>query len=183
MHHAAAPADPPLLASRLIPGGAGLARTLLARAPVLELEWTWRQRSRFEARDSQGRRIAVLLPRGSVMRDGDVLVLTDGGLLCVRAAVEPLLKVTTCAEHGTPLDLLRAAYHLGNRHVALQLHADHLKLERDHVLADLLRQMHLTVTEVEEPFEPEFGAYGGPAHHRHDGHVHPTDDHPHHGQP
>lgn len=187
---AAADDDQPCLATRVLPGGGGLARALLARAPALELDWAQRQRSRFEARDALGRRIAVVLPPGRVLRGGDALVLEDGSILRVQAAAEPLLRVTPCPQHGTPLDLLRAAYHLGNRHVALELAADHLKLERDHVLADLLRRQHLVVTEVEEPFEPEAGAYGhrhahthGHSHdHAHDhghghdhGHAHPAD--------
>jgi urease accessory protein len=84
--------------------------------------------------------------------------------------------VRTCPEHGSPLDLLRAAYHLGNRHVQLEVQPDHLHLEPDHVLADMLRHMHLIVTEELAPFEPEGGAYaaGGHGHAHHDhGHAHP----------
>jgi urease accessory protein len=71
---------------------------------------------------------------------------------------------------------MRAAYHLGNRHVPIELQPDHLKIEPDHVLADLLRAMHLKVAEVSEPFEPEAGAYGqhathGHAHHDHSHHA------------
>ena len=82
---------------------------------------------------------------------------------------------TACAEHGSPFDLMRAAYHLGNRHVPIELQADHLKIEPDHVLAELMRNMHMTVTEVQEPFEPEGGAYGDNAMMGHDhghGHAH-----------
>jgi urease accessory protein len=85
-----------------------------------------------------------------------------------------VLVVRHCAEHGSPFDLLRAAYHLGNRHVALELQSDHLKLEPDHVLADMLRQMHLIVSEEQAAFEPEGGAYaeGGHRHAHGDGHAH-----------
>ncbi len=86
-----------------------------------------------------------------------------------------MLRITCCAEHGTPFDLMRAAYHLGNRHVPIELRADHLKIEPDHVLAELLRSMHMTVTEVQEAFEPEGGAYGDNAMMGHDhghGHAH-----------
>jgi urease accessory protein len=99
-----------------------------------------------------------------VVRGGDVLVAEDGSLIAVKAAAQGVLKVTHCHEHGTPFDLLRAAYHLGNRHVQLELKPDHLKLEPDHVLADLLRQMHLIVSEVNEAFEPEAGAYAAGGH-------------------
>ena len=77
-----------------------------------------------------------------------------------------MLHITACPEHGRAFDLTRAAYHLGNRHVPIELQPDHLKIEPDHVLADMLRSMHLTVNEVVEAFEPESGAYasGGHAH-------------------
>jgi urease accessory protein len=165
--------------------GRGLARALVQRAPSVELDWDVRQNSRFSATDSLGRAIAVFLPRGQAVRGGDVLVAEDGSLIRVVAAPQRVLRITACATHGTPFDLTRAAYHLGNRHVPIELQPDHLKIEPDHVLADMLRAMHLTVTEVDEPFEPEGGAYGGHvtndghSHHGH-GHAHAHDhDHPH----
>ena len=173
-----------LTINKLIPAGRGLAAALLKRAASVELDWDVRQKSRFDATDSQGRALGVFLPRGSVVRGGDVLVGEDGSLVIVHAAAQPLLKVTHCSEHGGPADLPRAAYHLGNRHVQLELKPDHLKLEPDHVLADMLRQQHLIVTEVNEAFEPEGGAYA-PAHghghdHDHDGrHGHEGHDHSH----
>jgi urease accessory protein len=150
--------------NKLIPQGRGLSPVLLRRAATVELDWDQRCKSRFDATDSQGRTLGVFLPRGTVVRGGDVLVAEDGSLVVARAAPQPLLKVTHCSSHGAPSDLLRAAYHLGNRHVQLELKPDHLKLEPDHVLADLLRQMHLIVTEVNEAFEPESGAYAATAH-------------------
>jgi urease accessory protein len=152
-----------LTIDKLLPAGRGLAAGLLRRAPQVELDWDVRQKSRFDATDSLGRALAVFLPRGSVVRGGDVLVAEDGSLIRVRAAPQPVLVVRACAEHGSPFDLLRAAYHLGNRHVPLELTPDHLKLEPDHVLAALLRQRHLIVHEATEPFEPEGGAYGSGA--------------------
>ncbi len=86
----------------------------------------------------------------------------------VIAAPQAVLRITTCASHGSPFDLTRAAYHLGNRHVPIELKPDHLKIEPDHVLADMLRAMHLTILEVEEAFEPEGGAYSAGGH----GHTH-----------
>jgi len=162
-----------LHATRCIPQGQGLARPVLDRAATLTLDWDLRQKSRFDAEDSQGRRVGVFLPRGTVVRGGDVLVTHDGSLLKVQAAPQAVLRITHCSEHGTPFDLIRAAYHLGNRHVPIELQPDHLKIEPDHVLADMLRQMHLIVTEAREPFEPESGAYAsGGHHHGHDGHGH-----------
>lgn len=158
---------------KLIPRGQGLAGVLLKRAATVELDWDVRQKSRFDATDSAGRTLGVFLPRGTTVRGGDVLVAEDGSLIRVLAAPQAVLEVRACAEHGSPFDLLRAAYHLGNRHVALELQPDHLKLEPDHVLADMLRQMHLIVTEAQAGFEPEGGAYGSGHGHGHShGHTH-----------
>ena len=161
--------------SKLIRQGQGLAPALLKRAASITLDWDVRQKSRFESTDSAGRQVGVFLQRGQVVRGGDVLVGEDGSLIQVRAAPQAVLRITHCTAHGTPFDLTRAAYHLGNRHVPIELQADHLKIEPDHVLADMLRSMHLIVNEVDESFEPENGAYGehGGGHHHHgDGHEH-----------
>jgi urease accessory protein len=133
---------------------------LLKRAHTVTLDWDVRQKSRFETTDSSGRSVGVFLPRGTMVRGGDVLVGADGSLLQVQAAPQAVLRITFDAVHGTPFDLTRAAYHLGNRHVPIELQPDHLKIEPDHVLADMLRAMHMTVVAVSEPFEPENGAYG-----------------------
>ncbi len=158
-----------LTVNKLIPGARGLAGVLLKRAATVELDWDVRQKSRFDATDSQGRTLGVFLPRGTVVRGGDALVAEDGSIVVVKAAPQPVLVVTPCTAHGSPFDLVRAAYHLGNRHVALELQSDHLKLEPDHVLADMLRGMHLIVNEQQAAFEPESGAYaaGGHGHHDH----------------
>jgi len=164
-----------LTIDKLIPRGRGLAPALVRRAATVALDWDTRSRSRFDATDSTGRRLGVFLPRGTQLRDGDVLVAEDGSLVRVLAAPQPVLTVRHCPDHGQPFDLLRAAYHLGNRHVALELRPDHLKLEPDPVLADMLRAMHLIVTDEPGPFEPEGGAYaaGGHGHGTHDhGHDH-----------
>ncbi len=163
-----------LTANKLMPQGRGLAPVLLKRAATIELDWDVRQKSRFDATDSQGRQIGVFLPRGTAVRGGDVLVAEDGSLVRVIAAPQPVLRITHCTAHGTPFDLTRAAYHLGNRHVPIELKPDHLKIEPDHVLADMLRSMHLIVVAVEEAFEPEGGAYGAQGH-SHGGHSHDHD--------
>jgi urease accessory protein len=169
-----------LTVNKLLPQARGLSAVLLKRAASVELDWDVRQKSRFDAADSQGRTLGVFLPRGTVVRGGDVLVAEDGSLIKVQAAAQPVLVVRHCADHGSPFDLLRAAYHLGNRHVSLELQPDHLKLEPDHVLADMLRQMHLIVSEERAPFEPEGGAYAASGH-GHQGHSHDHDhDHAHH---
>ncbi len=164
-----------LIIHKLIPRGRGLAQVLLRRAPTIELDWDTRARSRFDATDSSGRALGVLLPRGSQLRGGDVLLAVDGSLVRVVAAAQPVMVVRHCPSHGSAFDLLRAAYHLGNRHVALELQPDHLKLEPDPVLADMLRAMHLLVHDESGPFEPEGGAYGGGHGHGHapgEGHAH-----------
>lgn len=168
-------------ASKRIAGGAGLAAVLVKRAATLELDWDTRSKSRFSATDSTGREIGVVLPRGTSLRGGDVLVAEDGSLVRVIAAAQPVLQVRHCAEHGAPFDLLRAAYHLGNRHVPLELQPELLQFEPDPVLADMLRRQHLIVTEAQAAFEPEGGAYGeGAGHgHHHHGHEHHDQGHAH----
>ncbi|MES2243735.1 MAG: urease accessory protein UreE [Pseudomonadota bacterium] len=163
-----------LQVSKIMPQGAGLAPVLLKRAATVELDWDVRQKSRFEATDSLGRQLGIFLPRGTLVRGGDVLVAEDGSMVKVIAAPQTVLRITACTAHGSPFDLTRAAYHLGNRHVPIELKPDHLKIEPDHVLADMLRSMHLIVNEVSESFEPEGGAYsaGGHGHAHEDGHAH-----------
>ncbi|QHI99575.1 urease accessory protein UreE [Xylophilus rhododendri] len=168
-----------LTVNKLMPQGKGLAPVLLKRAATVELDWDVRQKSRFDAEDSTGRRLGVFLPRGTLVRGGDVLVAEDGSLVRVIAAPQSVLRITPCANHGSPFDLVRAAYHLGNRHVQIELTPTHLKIEPDHVLADMLRAMHLIVNEAREGFEPEGGAYAAGGHsHGHDkahGHDHGHD--------
>ena len=175
--------------SKILSQGHGLAPVLLKRASTVELDWDVRQKSRFAATDSAGRELGIFLPRGTLVRGGDVLVAEDGSMVRVIAAPQPVLVITHCKNHGTAFDLTRAAYHLGNRHVPIELQPDHLKIEPDHVLADMLRAMHLIVTEQNLAFEPEGGAYaaghgGGHGHdhgHSHDrahSHEHPHS-HPH----
>ncbi len=172
-----------LTVNKILPQGLGLAPVLLKRAATVELDWDVRQKSRFDATDSQGRHLGVFLPRGTVVRGGDVLVTESGDMVRVLAAPQPVLVITPCAEHGSPFDLVRAAYHLGNRHVQIELRPDRLQIEPDHVLADMLRAMHLTVREASEAFEPEGGAYAAGGHgHTHD-HGHSTEVNPPHGAP
>jgi urease accessory protein len=158
-----------LTINKLIAQGRGLAPALLKRASSVTLDWDMRQKSRFDTTDTQSRVLGVFLGRGTVLRGGDVLVAEDGSLVRVLATPQPVLVVRAEPGHGSPFDLMRAAYHLGNRHVQLELRADCLLLAPDHVLADMLRQMHLVVSEELAPFEPEGGAYAAGGHgHGHD---------------
>ena len=170
-----------LTVNKLLPQGQGLSAVLLKRAAAVVLDWDTRQKSRFDTDDSQGRQIGVFLPRGTAVRGGDVLVAEDGSLIKVIAQPQAVMRITPCAEHGSPFDLVRAAYHLGNRHVQIELTPEHLQIEPDHVLAEMLTKMHLDVAEMLAPFEPEGGAYTSHATHAgHDhghGHAHGHDDH------
>lgn len=137
---------------------------LVKRAPTLTLAFDERRKSRLAATLDSGEEIALLLPRGTVLRDGDVLVADDGGLVRVVAAPEAVLVVRA----KDALTLTRAAYHLGNRHTPVEVGADYLKLEYDPVLADMLKRIGATVDQVSMPFQPESGAYGGGHKHGHD---------------
>ena len=166
---------PLIIASKLIGAGRGLAPALVRRASRVALDWDTRQKSRFEATDSAGRHIAVFLPRGRIVRGGDVLIGEDGSLIAVEALDQPILVVTAAAgsaPDGAALALAKAAYHLGNRHVPLEVRADRLVLEPDHVLAELLVRMGLDVATLQGPFEPEAGAYDASAAHAHAPHDH-----------
>lgn len=139
---------------------------------AVTLSFADRRRSRLPVRLDDGREAALFLPRGTVLRDGDRLRSDPEGMLVeVRAAAETLSVARTPDLHL----LARAAYHLGNRHVPVQLGAGFLAYEHDHVLDDLVRQLGLAVAVEVIPFEPEAGGYGAHGHggggHRH-GHGH-----------
>ncbi len=158
--------------NKCLPQGAGVAKVLLKRAATITLDWDQRQKSRLDTTASDGSHVGIFLPRGTLMRGGDVLVADDGGLLLVQASPQPVMEVRPCAVHGNAQDLIRAAYHLGNRHVAVDVQADHLTFEPDHVLADMLRGMHFDVITAQAAFEPEGGAYPSLGDHGHRAHDH-----------
>ncbi|GAB4281650.1 MAG: urease accessory protein UreE [Oscillatoriaceae cyanobacterium] len=119
-----------------------------------------RTRSRHRFTTEEGETVSLNLPRGTILQHGDRLASETGEtVLLITAKPEPILTVT--AHH--PLDLLRAAYHLGNRHVSLEINPDYLRLSPDSVLKSMLQQMELQVIEEIAPFFPETGAY----HHHH----------------
>jgi len=97
----------------------------------------------------------IQLPRGTFLQPGDYLGAPSGEILAILAAAEPLLHITS----GDRLTLLKAAYHLGNRHVPLEVNLDYLRLAPDPVLADMLRGLGVTVEEITAPFFPERGAF------------------------
>jgi len=139
----------------------------------LVLDYDDRRKARQRVRLADGEELALMLPRGTLLRGGDLLLTDDGLVILVEAAPERLSSATT----GDPLLLARAAYHLGNRHVPLQLDSGRLRYRHDHVLDHMVVSLGLALTEVEAPFEPESGAYQGQAgasHHGHE-HAHPHD--------
>jgi len=132
----------------------------------LELTFEARSKSRLRCFTTQGEDVGLFLERGQpALFDGECLRAEDGRTVRVRARPEQLLHVT-CT---TPFELMRAAYHLGNRHVALQLGEGWLRLPDDYVLKDMLEQLGATVSLIEAPYQPEQGAYGGGHHHSHAG--------------
>jgi len=134
----------------------------------LVLPFEVRSRSRFRARLQSGEAVGVQLPRGEILRGGDQLLASDGRVIEVAAADEEVSTVR--GEDGA--QLARAAYHLGNRHVPLQIGAGWIRYGHDHVLDDMVRGLGLAVSIEAAPFEPEAGAYpahAGAAHaHSHD---------------
>ncbi|MBC7203492.1 MAG: urease accessory protein UreE [Pusillimonas sp.] len=138
---------------------------LPANALTLTLPLQLRRRSRQKATLENGIDIGIALPQGTLLNDGDLLSNKQGQYILIKAAQEHLLRV--CAD--TALNLIRAAYHLGNRHVALEVRADHLKLEYDPVLEAMLNRIPgVSTKQVQAPFSPETGAYGGGHKHGHD---------------
>lgn len=124
---------------------------------TLALTASERTRSRHRFSTADGQVLYLCLPRGTVLRHGDLLQAEkDRSLVRIAAKPEPVLTVTA----QTPLLLLRAAYHLGNRHVPLEITATYLRLSPDPVLRTMLEQLGIDVLEAVLPFQPELGAYG-----------------------
>jgi urease accessory protein len=139
-----------------------------AAGECLELDFSYRTKSRLRAKLASGEEVGLFLPRGTILRGGQKLAGRDGRIVEVVAAPEDLLE----ARCTSPSALARAAYHLGNRHVAVEVGADAagdwLRIQADHVLEGMLVGLGATVTPLRAAFEPEAGAY---AH----GHQHPGD--------
>jgi len=125
-----------------------------------------RVRSRLRVRLDDGREAGIFLARGDRLQDGDCLMSEAGLIVRVRAAQEPVSTVLG----PDPWLFARACYHLGNRHVALQIEPGRLRYPHDHVLDELVRGLGLEVMVEDAPIEPERGAYGGPGHTHGEGH-------------
>lgn len=146
----------------------------------LKLTFDSRQRTRLRTQLASGEEVALALPRGEILRGGDLVVASDGRVIEVIAESEKVLHVT-CA---SPEALTRAAYHLGNRHVPVEVGAGYLRIAADHVLEQMLRGLGATIAAMDAAFEPEAGAYGGGHGHDeadggHPGVIHQYGDHAH----
>ena len=142
----------------------------------LALPFDSRQKSRLLTRLVSGEEVGLKLPRGEILRGGDLVTASDGRVIEIVALPEKLLHI----ESGS---LAKAAYHLGNRHVPVQVGETFLRIAEDHVLEEMLLKLGAKVSHVEAPFEPEAGAYAG-GHHQHDemghgGKIHDHHDHDH----
>jgi len=144
----------------------------------LRLPFEQRQKSRLRAQLASGEEVALMLPRGEVLRGGDLVSASDGRIIEVIAESEKLLHVE-CASAAA---MARAAYHLGNRHVPVEVGDGYLRLASDHVLEEMLKGLGAKISTIEAPFEPEAGAYAGGHHHEEHAHgakIHEYGDHAH----
>jgi|APFre7841882724_1041349.scaffolds.fasta_scaffold07261_5 urease accessory protein len=147
---------------------------------ALRLPFDQRQKSRLRTRLVSGEEVALALPRGEILRGGDLVVASDGRVIEVQAESERVVHV----ECATPAALARCAYHLGNRHVPVEVGEGYLRLAADHVLEEMLTGLGARLSALDAPFEPEAGAYAGGHQHRHDemghgGRIHEFGEHRH----
>lgn len=138
----------------------------------LRLPFESRQKSRLRAKLASGEEVGLKLPRGEILRGGDLVTASDGRVIEVVAEPEKLLHIET-------KDLAKVAYHLGNRHVPVEVGEDYLRIAEDHVLEEMVKKLGAKVRHVQAPFEPEAGAYAG-GHHQHDEMGHGGKIHDHH---
>lgn len=137
-----------------------------AAADSLTLNYDDRHRRRIRLTTDSGADVLLDLAKAVPIADGDGLALADGGWLAVRAAPEPLIEITC----GTPHELARIAWHLGNRHLPAEVRAESLRIRPDHVIVEMLNGLGAATREIEAPFQPEGGAYDHHHHHDEAGH-------------
>ena len=123
----------------------------------LKLPFESRQKSRLKAKLVSGEDVGLMLPRGEILRGGDLVTASDGRVIEIVAQPEKVLHIET-------KELAKVAYHLGNRHVPVQVGENFLRIAEDHVLEEMVRKLGAKVSHVEAPFEPEAGAYAGGGH-------------------
>lgn len=134
----------------------------------LVLPYEMRENSRLRTALASGEEVAIFTERGTVLRHNDLLKSDDGRVVKIVAAQEPTYRVTC----RTPFDLLRCAFHLGNRHTQTQVGETFLRIHRDSVLKQMLEGLGASIVEECAQFEPEAGAYSGNGHHHGSGHHH-----------
>ena len=135
-----------------------------AHSLTLTLPFESRQKARLHTTLDDNQEAGLFLPRGIILRGGNKVKAETGEIIKIISANEDVSTVTS----STPLLLTRASYHLGNRHVPLEVTENYLRYQYDHVLNEMIEQMHLTVTRESAPFEPESGAYSHQHHHSHE---------------
>ncbi len=137
----------------------------------LVLPYELRENSRLRTTLASGEEVAIFTQRGTVLRNNDLLSSDDGMIVQIISAPEPTYRITC----DGPNNLLRCAFHLGNRHTLTEVGDGFLRIYQDRVLKEMLEGLGATVVEEDAPFEPESGAYSGGGHHHH------GEDHDHHG--
>jgi urease accessory protein len=156
-------------AESVLPAGSWDAATAVDRVLI---DFDRRHRRRILLATEGGSEVLLDLPQAARLRHGDGLVLDDGGVVQVCAKPERLLEIHA----HEPGELVRIAWHLGNRHLPVQLLGDRIRIRADHVIEEMVEGLGGHVDAIEVPFDPEAGAYaGGHQHHHHD------DDEHHHG--
>jgi urease accessory protein len=139
---------------------------------ALKLPFEARQKSRMRTKLVSGEEVGLMLPRGEILRGGDLVTASDGRVIEIVAEPEKLLHIES-------KELARIAYHLGNRHVPVQVDGNFLRIAEDHVLEEMVRKLGANVSHVEAAFEPEAGAYAGGHQHDEMGHGGKIHDHHH----
>ena len=150
-------------------------------AGTLTLDFDARHRRRIRFTTDQGEDVLLDLPKTVAMSDGDGLQLDDGTWLRITAAPESLVEI----RHEDRHQLMRLAWHLGNRHLPTEIREGVLRIRPDHVIEEMLRGFGAALEKIQDAFQPEGGAYGGShnhshSHDHHDHHHHDHDDHAHH---
>jgi urease accessory protein len=141
----------------------------------LRLPFESRQKSRLRTKLVSGEEVGLVLPRGEILRGGDLVTASDGRVIEIIAQEEKTLHIEAASSQA----LAKVAYHLGNRHVPVQVGEDFLRIAEDHVLEEMVKKLGARVSHVEAPFEPEAGAYAGGHQHDEMGHGGKIHDHHH----
>jgi urease accessory protein len=147
-------------AETVLPAGTWTA----APSDTVLIDFDRRHRRRIQLTTEAGADLLLDLPQAVRLRDGDGLALPDGAIVLVRARPEPLLDIHAHDAAG----LVRIAWHLGNRHLPVQMLGSHIRIRADHVIAEMVRGLGGHVHEIDAPFDPEAGAYAGGHTHQHD---------------